>query len=193
MVTTVLRQTDFEPETGLPRWGCKILSWIRASWHAATGREPERDFVLRILADAETRPAPWSPGKTVVTCAGEAGKWELFLWDPTELVKLTLSYAGNGWEGAQHPDLRTWHPAYSPPDGARPMLPWEVTGLAATIVQFARPSADGHWVECDPRGLHILYDPDPSLELDGWRRTGQWRGLRIWNHGQPWTCEMGAA
>jgi hypothetical protein len=181
-----LRQTDFEPETGLPRWGCMIMAFTVAAWRRAMGRDPEPAEVLRLLADAQTRPAPWAAGKTVITNAGQRGNWELMLWDPSVLLDIALGYAdGGGWHGAQFPDLRTVHPAYVASWGKVPdvvaAMPSDYGELAGVLVNHWRPdSNDGHWVLCDPRGLSITYDPDPSLGIDGWRRTGAWRGVRIW-------------
>lgn len=179
-----MKQTDFARETGLPRWGCMILAFIVVAWRTATGQDPSPELVLRVLEDALSRPAKWSAGRTVVTCAGEAGGWELVLWDPTALVQIALSYAGGGWTGAQYPDRRTVHPEYvskwSGIADVVPDVPRNHVGLSATLVNYRRPSSDGHWVACDAQGLSVIYDPDPSLGIDGWLRTGAWRGVMVW-------------
>ena len=163
-----LQQTTFDPVTGIPRWGCFWLSIVVAAWRTAQDRDPTVDETMSIYNDS--RGATTWNGASVLSMSSDDRR-ELTVNDPSAVLSLALSYTNNGWRGAQKPDLACRVPAQYPRDYR----------LTYTLVNFKRPSADGHWVLCDRMGMNVVYDPNEDLSIDGWSRTGAWRGLSIWH------------
>ena len=171
----MIQQTDFEKETGLPRFGCMFMSIVVAAWRTAENRDPRIDEVMRVHTDCIMELVPtWENGKP----AGDRPILEMvdpvthmiYINDPSAVLRKALSYCSNGWRGKQWPDLDTVAPQYQPRDYK----------LAYTLLNFRRPSADGHWVLGDRSGMNVLYNPDESLDINWWGRSGAWRGLQVW-------------
>src|SRR3990172_7544077 len=108
----MIQQTQFDVETGLPRWGCLWMDLVVAAYLAAMGREPRKDEVLRIYNDCRQQfTTRWVEGIE----AGTAPVLEMLdtttraivVNDPTGVLGIALSYTDNGWRGKQYPDLDT--------------------------------------------------------------------------------------
>jgi hypothetical protein len=173
----LLEQTAFEPETGMPRWGCWVDSYMAAAQLAA-GVVFDEQTARSIHNDALVRPN-WSGEHRVLQVvrhpAEPGNDFELILWDPTKLIEIALGYIGTEWRGRQYPDLETRWPASKPRD----------FDLTHTLVCFRRPGAwagseKEHAALCDGKGLNVLFNPDGKIELDPWNRNGRWRGIQIW-------------
>ena len=170
-----LQQTDFDRETGLPRWGCMFVSLVVGAWRAANDTDPTHDDIMRVYLDCRQAVTPkWVRGVQVgvvpVLEMTNHDTHEIYVNNPTDVITKALSYTNNGWRGVQHPDLGTKVPYQYPRDYK----------LTYTLIHFKRLSASGHWTLGDRAGFNVIYDPCENLGVDGWSRSGSWRGIRIW-------------
>lgn len=170
----MIQQTSFDLDTGLPRWGCFFMSLVYAAFHATEGGEPTYDDVLRVYNDCRGDTTPkWVNGVQcgvvpVVEMVNPTTR-EIYVNNPSSVLQHALSYTNNGWKGEQYPDKALKVPDDYPRDYR----------LTYTLLNFRRPSADGHWVLGDRSGCNVVYNPDESLDLDWWSRSPSWRGIRI--------------
>lgn len=170
-----ISQTDFDKETGLPRWGCMFMSLVVGAWRAANDKDPTHDDVMRVYTDCRQSVTPkWVDGVQVgvvpVLEMTDHTTYEIYVNNPTAVLTTALSYTNNGWRGCQYPDLNTRVPTHRPRDYR----------LTYTLLNFRRPSSDGHWVLGDRSGMNVLYNPDESLDIDWWSRSPAWRGIKVY-------------
>ena len=170
-----LQQTDFNVETGLPRYGCMFMSLAVAAFRAAVNRDPTLDEILTLYNDCLVAETPrWVNGDAAGTVPVleivDHLTHEIYINNPSAVVQKALSYIDPGWRGGQIPDMDLMAPQQMPRDFK----------LTYTLLNFRRASADGHWVLGDRSGRNIIYDPDENLSLDYWSRSPKWRGLRIY-------------
>jgi hypothetical protein len=170
----MIQQTDFDVETGLPRWGCLFMCLVVASWRATRGTDPETDDVIHVYTDCRQQTTTkWVNGQDAGTVPVlemlDSTTREIYVHNPTAVVENAISYADEGWRGGQLPD-RTMPPT-DPPRGYK---------VDFTLLNYRRASADGHWVLGDRNGMNVVYNPDEALDIDWWSRAPLWRGLRFW-------------
>lgn len=168
-----IQQTHFDTQTGIPRWGCMFMSLVYAGFHVE-GKEPSSFDVLKVYNDALNTPTPkWKDGVQVGVVPTlemvDPSRYEIYVNNPTMVLELAIAQAGGVMKGAQYPDLDTRIPAQYPKDYR----------LTYTLLNFRRPSNDGHWVLGDRSGMNVIYNPDESLDIDWWSRSPSWRGIRI--------------
>jgi len=179
----MIQQTDWDRETGMPRWGCAPLAgWIVAPYHAA-GRFPEqptREEAHAIYWDARARVSRINPPHHVIEVGPASAQWRLTTWSPTELLEITCGYVGDGWHAAQDPDVLFWYPGHPPKPGYLLAAPWDIDGITYTIINTGRPGGGLHARLFGPRGDRLIYDPDESLHVDPWARSHEWRAIKIW-------------
>lgn len=180
----MVQQTRLD-RPGSSRWWCLGLDCTVAPWLDA-GMFPAHPTILeaeRVFDDAMVQTAPTRrDGKDVVRPIIEivGAEHRIDINNPSALMQIAASYVDLGMIIRQFPDREMVHPSVQ-----RRLEPWQELGvpwhyaLAYTLVAFWRPSGGVHWVLCDLRGERVLFDPDESLHLDGWRRDGRWRGVQI--------------
>ena len=152
-----------------------VMSLIVGAYRGSVGVDPTHDDVMRVYEDCRLAVTPkWVDGVQVgvvpVVEMTNHDTYEIYVNNPTGVVEKALSYVGVGWRGGQYPDLNTKVPTHYPRDYK----------LTFTLLNFRRPSLDGHWCLSDRSGMNLLYNPDESLDIDYWSRSPAWRGLRIW-------------
>lgn len=171
----MIQQTQFDIETGLPRWGCMFMSLVTGAWLATENRPPTKDEVIRVYNDCRLdMTTRWIDGEAAgsvpILEMTNPLTFEITVNDPSRVIEKALSYVDNGWRGGQVPDAELLIPANQPRNYR---LTW-------TLLNYRRSSADGHWVLGDRSGMNIIYNPDENLDIDWWSRAPKWRGIRVW-------------
>lgn len=151
------------------------MDLVVAAFLGTEGREPTPEEVMRVYNACRLQQTPkWvggvQTGYVPVLEMTNHETYEIFVNNPSMVIEEALSYMDNGWRGGLSPDRALLVPQHYPRDFR----------LTYTVLNFRRPSLDGHWVLACRSGRNIVYDPDESLELDYWSRSPSWRGIRIW-------------
>lgn len=160
----MLTQADIDRPLMDPQ-GCMLMDFWRAPFLFARA-EWDRLTVERIYDDCLVGKA-WN-FRPIIETVAQFGRKLLTCNDPSRALQKAASYIG-GVSGRQYPDRLCRWPAQKPQDYA----------LQYTLVQWNRPGDLEHYTLCDAAGVNVLYDSAPG-KIDGWDRTGTWRGIQVY-------------
>lgn len=146
-------QTDFPSDTGIPRWGCFLLSIVYGAMDA-TGLEVTYREVLDLFTAALRIRLPWDTSKTIVSKDADNTLW---CHDPDGWLRMVLEAIEPGrWRGWQTGENGRWFQGANWYNGPGP-ADWSFV-----LLNWERPTG-GHYTCLTPRG-HM--DPmDGKLRL----------------------------